>query len=390
MLVKFITFINNDEDDQSQQEIETKTKFYYYQIYSVFLKFQEPVCNDQKLKTKKMIMNLTIFMFSMKKLDLLNKDRLLHLSNLKTQDHLCKHLLNILKIKTKDLAEDFLLMKQNNCQNEPQKYLYNMPKTNDKANTNNENSNNTNYNSKYNTNASIQKRQQQSERNSQEVIKINSNQNSYSQSSQQITNTRTYQQQINCNSFWEKKVNCTKQMGLMRIFMQITIVSKQIQITTKLVQIFVILLKNNSTSLKIQMMKIKVNNQLKIKLYISIFVRNSQWISQVLINVVLSTNKVIKSHIKNFINHVKQQKNVKKNRVVLLKKKVKRRKRSRITKNIKQFQDIIEEQSMIISLQINHYWNQVNVLRQYNQCLILEKVNILISAIDQIANLYNK
>ncbi|CAD8161371.1 unnamed protein product [Paramecium pentaurelia] len=88
---------------------------------------------------------------------------------------------------------------KSNSENEPMKYQQQLPKANNQTNTFNYNSNNTNYNSNYNTNSSIQKNQQKSQRNSEEYIKNNTKQNSNSKSSNQIQNPRTSQQQFNQN-----------------------------------------------------------------------------------------------------------------------------------------------------------------------------------------------
>ncbi|CAD8081731.1 unnamed protein product [Paramecium sonneborni] len=97
-------------------------------------------------------------------------------------------------------------------QKQPQIYQQQISQANSQQNTINYNSNNTNYNSNYNTNTSVQKNQQKSERNSEELTQGNIKQTSNSKSSKQILNTRTSQQQINskCQQNSNQKLSSNK------------------------------------------------------------------------------------------------------------------------------------------------------------------------------------
>ncbi|CAK80355.1 unnamed protein product (macronuclear) [Paramecium tetraurelia] len=288
----------------------------------------------------------------------------------------------------KQLKSDTQLDKQSlksNCQNEPQKYIQQLPKTNYQTNANNYNSNNTNYNSHYNTNASVQKNQQKSERNSQEYTKNNSNRNSYSQ---QIINTRTSQEQINCNSsqnslqqnspnqddqrhqyqFYSKKQNSNNNSNRDSVFSK-----KKFHI--------------NYDSFKIN----SNNNQISQNFYDTVqkqfnFYQNSddenqgkQSIENQTPNLNISKKlekdnlSINNSSTLNLLSDKKSyqefcepcqntQESDKKQNSSIQKKKVKRRKRSRIPKNIKYFLDIIEEQS-------NDYFTPDKSLLESSECL---------------------
>ncbi|CAD8075345.1 unnamed protein product [Paramecium primaurelia] len=311
---------------------------------------------------------------------------------------------------TNNLKNGFKLFHKQNSQNqlnnsslqtngEPQKQNQQLQKGTNQVNTINYNSNNTNYNSNYNTNTSIQKCKQKSERNSEENMKNNSNHNNNSKSSKQIVNTRTSQYQINCNSsqnshqqnspsqddqrnqyqFYSNKQNSNKNSNRDSVFSK---KSKQHEIDefeenfhvnsdsfknnpnyNQISQNFYEIVQKqfnfsqnsddeyqDQQSIENQTPNLNISKKLEKD---NLSINNSGTINQ-------QSDK--KSYQEFCEPCQKSQESDQKENNIVQKKKIKRRKRSRIPKNIKYFLDIIEEQS-------NDYYTPDKSLLESSECL---------------------